>query len=393
MADILVVKQIMLDFSVNTGLEPQSPDPRRYLWTDSFATTMFFELYKQTQEEKYKQLALTLIDQVHNTLGKHKINDGENRTGWISGLKKEEGALHPTKGGLRIGKKLPERLLNESYNDDKEWDKDGQYFHYLTKWMQALCLACFMTNDNKFSKMAFELAKGVHDRFIYKSRSSGVKQMYWKMSIDLSRPLVPSMGHHDPLDGFLTYYVIQQFIPKDSDLSLEIEMMDLYEILESQDFSTNDSLGLGGLLCDIFRTYQLCQTLHDNQLLQKLLLKLIRDTLTGLKSYDSKKLTVPAGYRLAFREFGLSIGLQAVKQIRVAMNACTGDSTVKLSSLIANDIDQILEYYHLVNVIHEFWGKESNRSQRTWKDHLDINMVMYATSLLPDGFISLKLRV
>jgi hypothetical protein len=29
--------------------------------------------------------------------------------------------------------------------------------------------------------------------------------IYWKMSIDLSRALVPSMGQHDPLDGFVTY--------------------------------------------------------------------------------------------------------------------------------------------------------------------------------------------
>lgn len=25
------------------------------------------------------------------------------------------------------------------------------------------------------------------------------------MSIDLSRPLIPSMGHHDQLDGFIAY--------------------------------------------------------------------------------------------------------------------------------------------------------------------------------------------
>ena len=28
--------------------------------------------------------------------------------------------------------------------------------------------------------------------------------MYWKLSIDLSRPLVASMGQHDPLDGLVT---------------------------------------------------------------------------------------------------------------------------------------------------------------------------------------------
>ncbi len=33
--------------------------------------------------------------------------------------------------------------------------------------------------------------------------------MYWKMSIDLTRPLVSSMGQHDPLDGFITYNEIK----------------------------------------------------------------------------------------------------------------------------------------------------------------------------------------
>ena len=33
--------------------------------------------------------------------------------------------------------------------------------------------------------------------------------MYWKMSIDLTRPLVPSMGQHDPLDGLVTYNELQ----------------------------------------------------------------------------------------------------------------------------------------------------------------------------------------
>jgi len=28
--------------------------------------------------------------------------------------------------------------------------------------------------------------------------------MHWKMSIDLTRALVPSMGQHDPLDGYIS---------------------------------------------------------------------------------------------------------------------------------------------------------------------------------------------
>jgi hypothetical protein len=43
------------------------------------------------------------------------------------------GAAHPTRGGLRIGKKLPERRPGEAFQERLEWERDGQYFHYLTK--------------------------------------------------------------------------------------------------------------------------------------------------------------------------------------------------------------------------------------------------------------------
>ncbi len=39
--------------------------------------------------------------------------------------------------------------------------------------------------------------------FVYTAPGVGTKRMYWKMSIDLSRPQVASMGHHDALDGLV----------------------------------------------------------------------------------------------------------------------------------------------------------------------------------------------
>lgn len=81
-----------------------------------------------------------------------------------------------------------------------EWDRDGQYFHYLTKWMHALNCLTRSTSDSSFNVLAAEMVKGTHDKFTYTSGFGG-KRMYWKMSIDLSRPQVRSMGHHDPLDG------------------------------------------------------------------------------------------------------------------------------------------------------------------------------------------------
>lgn len=120
--------------------------------------------------------------------------------GWISGLSDQEGELHPTSRGIRIGKKLPERKPDDPYDDDMEWDRDGQYFHYVTKWMHALNCVTRSTGDGKFNALAAEMVKGTHDKFTY-SPGFGSKRMYWKMSIDLSQPHVRSMGHHDPLDG------------------------------------------------------------------------------------------------------------------------------------------------------------------------------------------------
>ena len=382
-----VVRDIMIQFAANTGLDLSLPSslPRRYLWTDAFAVSTLLQLSKSSGETKYKELAITLIQQVHNTLGKHRPDDKEGRTGWISGLTEAEGRLHPTMRGLRIGKKLPERLASEAYDDEDEWDQDGQYFHYLTKWMQALCQAAYATSDTSFATLGAELAKGVHEKFVY-SRGS-VKRMYWKMSIDISRPLVPSMGHHDPLDGYITYYYIQECFHGDRKLSLDKEMRDLYSIVEGQELSTSDPLGLGGLLCDVYRVFQL-HLKTDDPLLLKLLEKITHETLSGLHSYNPKRLETPAKYRLAFREFGLSIGLQAVKKMKDSIAKANIESKY---SCIVPDIDQILQYAKLVNTIHKFWGEESNRKVSSWKEHLDINMVMWATSLLPDGFIELKL--
>lgn len=38
--------------------------------------------------------------------------------------------------------------------------------------------------------------------------------MYWKMSIDLSRPAVRSMGNLDPYDGLVTCTLLQQAAAK-----------------------------------------------------------------------------------------------------------------------------------------------------------------------------------
>lgn len=64
----------------------------------------------------FRALASRLVDQVHQVLGRHRNDD--SRTGRIGGLDEELGEAHPTRGGLRIGKRLPERRTDEPDEPD-----------------------------------------------------------------------------------------------------------------------------------------------------------------------------------------------------------------------------------------------------------------------------------
>ena len=61
------------------------------------------------------------------------------------------------------------------------------------------------TGEAVYNRWALELAQAAHTAFTFSPPGSSRKRMVWKMSIDLSRSLVPSMGHHDPLDGLTVY--------------------------------------------------------------------------------------------------------------------------------------------------------------------------------------------
>jgi hypothetical protein len=382
------VEKIMTEFARLTRLSPASSAPRRYLWTDAFAVCNLLGLYQEAGGEEFKDLALKLVDQVHNTLGRHRKDD--SRTGWISGLDEEEGRLHPTQGGLRIGKQLQERQASIPFNERLEWDRDGQYYHYLTKWMHALNRVSRVTGNLKYNTWAIELAKTAHVSFVYASSSGGPKRMYWKMSIDLSRPLVPSMGQHDPLDGFVTYHELQATAAKDPkrsmDNDLRAEIYDMANICEGKIWATDDPLGIGGLLFDACRVAQLIVSGNLEQ--AGLLETLLESSLIGLNSFlkeDSLKL--PASFRLAFRELGLSIGLQAVEKIRELIEQKS--RLLREKDLLLSLLKTLSRYAGLKGIIEKFWLEKTNREADSWISHHDINWVMLATSLAPDGLLEL----
>jgi hypothetical protein len=386
---ISTARELMDEFTVLTGLSPTGKfPPRRYLWTDAFAVCNFLGLSPQTREKDYIYLALRLVDQVHSILGRHREDDP--RSGWISGLDEVEGTMHPTRGGLRIGKELNERSPEDPFDERMEWDRDGQYYHYLTKWMHALNRVSRVTGDLKYNTWAVELAKTAHAGFTYASPFGGPKRMYWKMSIDLTYPLVPSMGHHDPLDGFITFHQLQATASRGSDKStvpdLTAEIADMAAICKGKNWVTADPLGIGGLLMDAFRVGQLI--VSDDFDRTELLETMLESSLEGLAFYARENpLKFPAAYRLAFRELGLSIGLRAVERLKGLIVQHSG--LFNNAHLLRSRIEGLMRYAPMGGEIEMFWRAHTNREATTWKEHRDINMVMLATSLAPDGFLNI----
>jgi hypothetical protein len=386
MQQTITIRSIMSDFADSTGLSDTSREPRRYLWTDAFAVCNYLQLYRQTGEEKYMQLALKLVDQVHLILGKHH-RDSEH-SGWLSGLDEEQARLHPTKAGLRIGKRMNERQANEAFDERLEWDREGQYFHYLTKWMFALNRVSQATGKSIYNQWAMELARVAHAAFTYTPTWGGGKRMYWKMSVDLSRPQVASMGQHDPLDGLISYLQLEATAKESpetpTELSLKTEIEDMLAMCAGRTWVTEDPLGIGGLLTDAYRLTQLINThhLHENARLKSLL----HDIELSLQAFASNnQLDLAAEYRLAFRELGLAIGLQAVSRMQKIIEQHPENFTNSTQLNFA--LNNLTRFHSINEFIERFWLETGHRSVNSWLEHADINNVMLATSLAPDGYL------
>ena len=365
--NIEAAQKLMWEFAERTGIDGSNP-PRRYLWTDAYAVCNFLRLSHATGDRQYLDVARQLVEQVHQILGRHRADDP--RSGWISGLPEEAGRQHPTRGGLRIGKSHQERSKDQRFDPQAEWDRDGQYFHYLTKWMHALQDFRQTSNETCYLQWATELAQTAYRAFTYEVGPGLPKRMYWKMSIDLSRPLVTSMGHHDPLDGLVTYLELEHADGQAADLTPAINDFDA--MCQQGDWTTSDPLGIGGLLDDAVRLAHLVFAKGVNR--RELLQRMLRQAAISLEAVaETSPLSQPAEHRLAFRELGLSIGLRDLPRI---------------AGFIAADpqlaaISEVLRTYQpFAEQIESFWLQPVHQRQRTWTEHQDINSVMLAASLL-----------
>ncbi|HPH35753.1 MAG TPA: hypothetical protein PLU94_09730, partial [Methanoregulaceae archaeon] len=162
------------------------------------------------------------------------------------------------------------------------------------------------------------------------------------------------------------------------------EIADMRDIGQGRNWLTDDPLGIGGLLFDASRIAQLMvQGGFDHP---DLLEGVVESALRGMRAVGrSRLLQLPAGYRLAFRELGLAIGMKGLDGVSVIIDRNSGlfGSKGSLHRMVA----ELREYLPLAEKIERFWLDEENRRAGTWTEHQEINMVMLATSLAPDGFL------
>jgi hypothetical protein len=366
---VALAARLMTEFAARTGLASARP-ARRYLWTDAFAVCNFLALRQATGLTSYEELALRLVDSVHETLGRHRGDD--LRTGWLSGMSDDEGRAHPTRGGLRIGKPMPERRPDEPNDPELEWHRDGQYFHYLTKWMFALDQVARTTRRPAFLVWAIELADVAHRAFVH--GPAGRKSLYWKLSVDMSRAVVPAMGQHDPLDGLVTCRELEATAAALANAAerppLDSALADFATMIDPRALVTDDALGLGGLLVDACRLSQIA----DNDELVGLLLDA---GATGLRWFGMRnEIGAEPHRRLAFRELGLAIGLAAAARL---------EGEARLDAGARRSLLEISRWARLRDEILQTWLSDEHRRAPSYADHEDINDVMLATALLPEG--------
>lgn len=380
-------ESLMRSFIERTGAEGRGRS-RRYLWTDAYAILALVGLHRHTCRQAHLDSALSLAQRVHRELGRYRPDD--SRSGWISGLSEAEGERRPTAGGLRIGKPEPERPPGAALDERLEWDRDGQYFHYLTKWMVALNRLAHATRNPVWNDWAVDLALASWPAFSAPADASGVSRMHWKMSTDLSRPLVPSMGHHDPLDGLATFAQIrasQRLLGgQRSHSALNSAWADMLAMCEqARSWATTDPLGIGGMLLDLAAIVRL--TSEGECEAGRVLDRVLVDAVRSLDAFtSSREIERPMQGRLAFREAGLAIGLHAAEGLKAAILhahsrfGSPGDLERRLGHVQA-----LLEHLDLRGEIECCWLDPSAQATPVWRSHQDINSVMLAASLVADA--------
>jgi len=232
------------------------PNGLRYLWTDAHGILLLISLYNETGDDRYLSEAERVVGEVKRVLGR--------------------------KRGYRIGE-AP--------------DRDGQYFHYLTKWMYALNeLGKF---KSQYRNEAIQLVKDIHASFFIPNVG-----FIWKMKEDLSGPYPGyGIGGLDHYDAYTVYRAIDEH-------SLANEIRDVQRLVLKTytSYRCTQDLGLGETLWmahhfpnEAWARYLTSSCLSSLEQMWRQV-----DESRGYFTRDLRMNMV-----IAFSNFGVSIGCQA----------------------------------------------------------------------------------
>jgi hypothetical protein len=123
-------------------------------------------------------------------------------------------------------------------------------------------------------------------------------------------------------------------------------------IYEGKSWTTDDALGIGGLLIS---AYRMARLIAKNGFTRTgLLAAVLDDALTGLGYFVANSpLNLSSGNRLAFRELALAIGLQAVGRLWQLVEQY--QAVFRKDHKAHSHIQSLGRYEHLSGAINEFW--------------------------------------
>jgi hypothetical protein len=232
------------------------PNGMRYLWTDAFGVVLLVSLYRHLSWNKFLDEAEWVVAEVERVLGRPR--------------------------GFRIGEAA---------------DRDGQYFHYLAMWVFALSRLGKIVPE--YRTKAIRLVKDIHPVFVISGRG-----VHWKMLEDLSGPYPGfGLGSLDPFHGYVVYRLLDE-----GALAEEIRQMKTIVDRTYRDLIINQDLGLGMMLwmTHFFPEERWARVQRERSL------AILNQMWIDPPGYFCRELGVPS-VKFAFTNFGVSLGLQAVK--------------------------------------------------------------------------------
>jgi hypothetical protein len=306
---------------------------RRYLWTDAFgvlAYTSIAEMYEMNHDKEkanmYRHACDKLIRTVHECLGTPRSNTNKDDVMKIDNTCSPTGHV-----GLRIGKIHSRKIT------DYGMEYDGQYWHYIDKWLLALARAGHV-------KEGIDIAKSCFPAF-FDVDNGGIR---WKLSVDSTAP--PSLRHAGPSDDTLVALIVFSILEANrvsdddytSNLRNEIKMLK-DALIGYKPRVTDDPLGWG------------LEAMYDQYLMGEPRLKMLASI--------HRSALHPSHLSLPFRLYGAMIGARVAGE-KVAPKEKV-DKLVEMS----------LEY-------------ENNAMERDGnEEHSSINRVMLAMCLLCPGVL------